>query len=66
MAVAAVIDEGRLQRRLDPGDFGEIDIAAKLLAVRGFEVEFLDAIAAQHDHPGLFRVGRVDEHFVGH
>ncbi len=29
----------------------------------GFEVEFLDAIAAQDNHPGLFRMGRVDQHF---
>ena len=66
VAVAAVIDEGGLQRRLDARYLGEIDVAAKLLAVGGFEVEFLDAIAAQDDHPGLLRVGRVDEHFVGH
>ena len=66
VAVAAVVDERRLQRRLDARDLGEIDVAAKLLAVRGFEIEFLDAIAAQHDHPGLLRMRRVDEHFVGH
>ena len=46
VAVAAVIDEGRLQRRFNPGDFGEIDVTAKLLAVSGLEVEFLDAVAA--------------------
>src|SRR5882757_3280393 len=28
VAVAAVIDERRLQRRFNPGDFGEIDITA--------------------------------------
>ena len=66
VAVAAVIDEGRLQRRFDPGDLGEIDVTAKLLAVGAFEVEFLDPVATQNDHPGFFRVGRVDEHFVGH
>ena len=25
-----------------------------------------DAVAADHNHPGLFRVSRVDQHFVGH
>ena len=30
--VAAVVDEGGLQRRLDARDLGEIDIAAKLFA----------------------------------
>ncbi len=66
VAIAAVVDEGGLQRRLDARDLGEIDVAAQLLAVGGLEVEFFDPIAAQHDHPGLLRVGRVDEHFVGH
>jgi hypothetical protein len=64
--VAAVVDEGRLQRRLDPGYLGEIDVSAKLLAVSGLKVEFLDPIAAKHDHPGLLGVRRVDKHFVGH
>ena len=64
--VAAVIDEGRLQRGLYAGDFGEVDIAAKLFAVSGFEVEFFDPVAAQDHDPCLFRVGGVDEHFVGH
>src|SRR6185312_198602 len=64
--VAAVIDEGRLQRRLDARDLGEIDVTAKLLAVGAFEVEFLDAVAAQDHDPGLLGVGRIDQHFVGH
>ena len=46
MAVAAVIDEGRLQRRLDPRNLGQIDVAAKLLAAGGLEIKFLDATAA--------------------
>ena len=66
VAVAAVVDEGGLQRRLDARHLGEIDVAAKLLTVGELEVEFLDPIAAQNDHPGLLRVGRIDQHFVGH
>ena len=66
VAVAAVIDKGRLQRRFDAGDLGEVDVTAKLFAVGALEVEFLDAIAAQNHDPGLLRVGRVDQHFVGH
>ena len=66
MAIAAVIDEGGLQRRLNARHFRQIDIAPKLLALRGFKVEFFDAIAAQNDHPGLLGMGRVDEHFVRH
>src|SRR6202522_2126522 len=66
VTVAAVIDESGLQRRLDARHFRHTHVAPKLLTLRGLEVEFLDAIAAQNDYPGLFRMGRVDEHFVGH
>ena len=66
VAIAAVIDERRLQRRFDPRHLGEIDVTPELLLGGGLEVEFLDAAAAHHDHPGLFRVGGVDEHLVGH
>ena len=66
VAVAAIFDEGRLQRRLYAGDLGEVDVAAQLLALGGLEIKFFDAIAADHNDPGLFRVGGVDQHFVGH
>jgi hypothetical protein len=66
VAVAAIFDEGGLQRRLYARDLGEIDIAAQLLALGGLEVKLFDAIAADHNDPGLFRVGGVDQHFVGH
>ena len=66
VAVAAIFDEGGLQRGLYAGDLGEVDVAAKLLALRGLEIKFLDAIAADHDDPGLFRMGGIDQHFVGH
>src|ERR1700761_1259883 len=64
--VAAIFDEGGLQRRLYARDLGEVDVAAQLLALGGLEVKLFDAIAADHDNPGLFRVGGVDQHFVGH
>lgn len=66
VAVATVFDEGGLQRRFDARDLGEVDIAAELLALRSLEIKFFDAIAANHDNPGLFRVGRIDQHFVWH
>ena len=66
VAVAAILDEGRLQRRLHTRDLGEVDIAAQLFALGGLEIKFFDAIAADHDNPGLFRVGSIDQHFVGH
>ncbi len=66
MAVAAIVDEGGLERRLDPGYLGEIDITAELAAAGGLEIEFLDPVAAKHDHPGLLRMGRIDKHLVWH
>ncbi len=66
VAVAAIFDEGRLQRRFYPRDLGEIDIAAELFALRCLEIKFFDAVAADHNDPGLFRVGGVDQHLVGH
>jgi hypothetical protein len=66
MAVAAILDEGRLQRRLYAGNLGEVDVAAQLFALGGLEIKLFDAIAADHNDPGLFRVGGVDQHFVGH
>ena len=66
VAVAAIFDERRLQRRLYARDLGEIDIAAQLLALGSLEIKFFDAIAADHNDPGLFRVGGIDQHLVGH
>ena len=40
--------------------------AAQLLALGSLEIKFFDAIAADHNDPGLFRVGGVDQHLVGH
>jgi hypothetical protein len=66
VAVAAIFDEGRLQRRLNARDLGEVDVAAQLFALGGLEIKLFDAIAADHNDPGLFRVGGIDQHFVGH
>jgi len=66
VAVAAIFDEGRLQRRLYARDLGEVDIAAQLFALGGLEIKFFDAIATDHNDPGLFRVGGIDQHLVGH
>ena len=66
VAVAAVVDEGRLQRRLDARDLGEVDVAGELPLVKRLEVEFLDPVPV-HDHDaGLFRVRGIDQHFLGH
>lgn|GEM_PF-6760904 len=65
MTVPAVLDERGLERRLDAGNFGEIDIAAKRFARCAFEIEFLYAAIADDDHPRFLGVGGIDKHFVG-
>ena len=64
--VAAVFDEGRLQAGLYPGDLGEVDVAAKLLLGAALEVEIFNPGSVHDDHPRFFRVGGVDQHFLGH
>ncbi|WP_283843100.1 hypothetical protein [Bradyrhizobium sp. Ce-3] len=64
--VAAILDEGSLQRRLYARDLGEVNVAAQLFALGGLEIKLFDAIATDHDDPGLFRVGGIDQHLVGH
>ena len=66
VAVAAILDEGCLERWLHAGDLREIDVTPELLAIGGFEVEFLDSLSAHDDDPGLLRVRRVDQHLVCH
>ncbi|WP_283806352.1 hypothetical protein [Bradyrhizobium sp. cf659] len=66
VAIAAIFDEGGLERGFDPCDLGEVDIPAQLLALRSLEIKLFDAIAADHDNPGLLRVGGIDQHLVGH
>ncbi|MGY4313216.1 hypothetical protein ACVWW1_002519 [Bradyrhizobium sp. JR3.5] len=64
--VAAILDEGSLQRRLYARNLGEVNVAAQLFALGGLEIKLFDAIATDHDDPGLFRVGGIDQHLVGH
>jgi len=66
VTVAAILDEGSLQRRLYARDLGEVNVAAQLFALGGLEIKLFDAIAADHNDPGLFRVGGIDQHLVGH
>ena len=57
---AAIVDEGRLQRRLNPRHLGEIDIASELFAVLALEIEFFNASSVDHHHTRLFGVRGVD------
>ena len=66
MAVSAIINEGRLKRRLDPCYLCEIDIASKLPAVLGFKVKFLNFVSINHNNASFLCVGGVDKHFLSH
>ena len=66
VAVSAIIDERRLQRRFDPGHLGKIDIPFELLVLGGLEVKFLDPVSLDDRDPGLLPVARIDQHAHGH
>ncbi len=44
--VAAIVDEGGLQGRFDPGYLGKVDVSSELLAVCRLEIELLNPVAA--------------------
>src|SRR5260370_9277069 len=46
MAVAAIVYEGPLERRLDPPHFGQVDVASPLAAPCRLEIQFLNPPSA--------------------
>ncbi|MNS23586.1 hypothetical protein D3C72_554070 [compost metagenome] len=62
VTIAAVLDESRLEAGLYASDLGEVDVAAKLAAGRGFEIEFLNLASVHDGDAGFFRVRRIDQH----
>src|SRR6476659_8040951 len=66
LAVAAIFDERRLQRRLHARHLGEVDISLERPLGCGLKVKFIDALSVDHDHPGLLRVTGIDKHAFGH
>jgi len=64
VAVAAVVDEGGLERGLHACDLGEIDVAAQQLSGCAFEIEFLYPAVPLHHDPGLLGMRGIDEHFA--
>jgi len=54
VAIAAIFDERRLQRRFDAGYLGQIDIALELLVLGGLEIKLLDAVSLGDGDPGSF------------
>jgi hypothetical protein len=66
VAIAAVVDKGRLKRRLDPRYLGKVDVPGKLSAAFCFKIEFLDLVSVNHHDAGFFRVGGINKHFLWH
>ena len=62
VTVSAIIDEGRLQRRLHARHLGKIDISLELLVLGRFEIKFLDPVSLGDGHAGFFPVAGVDQH----
>ncbi len=66
VAIAAIIDESSLERRLHPRHLGEIDIPLELLALGRFEVKLLDPVSLDDGNAGFLPVPCVDQHAHGH
>ncbi len=66
VAIAAVADERRLERRLDARYLGEIDIAFERPERRAFEIKLFKAVLADDDDARFFAVRRIDQHRFGH
>ncbi len=66
MPIAAIINKGGLQGRLNAGYFRQIDIAPNGRFVLGFKIKFVNLLIVQHHHTGFFRVDGIDKHTFGH
>jgi hypothetical protein len=59
MPITAIIDKRRLQRRLDPGDLGEVNIAFEVALTTGFGIELQQLLVFHDDHARLLRVAGI-------
>ncbi len=66
VAIAAIIDERRLERRLDPSYLGEINVTLELFMLFGLEIKFLDPGSLDDGDPSFLGMARVDQHAHGH
>ena len=62
VAVAAVFDEGRLQRRFQPGDAALVDVGLLLFPGRLFDVDVVQVLAVDDGHAQLFGLRGIDQH----
>ena len=66
LAIAAIFDEGSLERRLHTRHFREINVSLERPLGGGLEIKFLDLRTVENDHPCFFRVVGIDKHALGH
>ncbi len=60
MAIAAILNECRLKRRLYTRYFCEVDVSAELFVASCFKVKVVDLTIVDDRNTGLFRVRGVD------
>ena len=60
VAIAAIIDERRLERRFNASYLGEINITLELFMLFGLEIKFLDPSSLDDGDPSFLGVARVD------
>ena len=66
MTVATILNKGRLERRLHPGHFCEIDVSAELFVAGCLKVEIVNLAIVDDCHPRFFGVGGIDQHQSAH
>src|SRR5690606_36068937 len=62
VAVAAILDECRFERRLEPGDPALVDVAFLLFLRRLLDIDVVQRLAIDDRHPQLFGLGGIDQH----
>ena len=62
VALGAVVDEARLEARLDAGDDGLVDVALALLLARGLDVEVDQPLAVDDRHAEFLRLRGIEQH----
>ncbi len=62
VAIAAVLDERRLQRGLEPRDPALVDVRLLLFLGRLFDVDVVQVLAVDDRDAQFFRLRRIDEH----
>ncbi|MNY72796.1 hypothetical protein D3C86_2114370 [compost metagenome] len=62
MAVFAIADEARFQRRLDAGDDAFVDVGLALLTASGFDIDVDQFLTVDDGNAQLFLLRRIEQH----